>query len=148
MNPGDTVPDFELHDQTGAPRRLSELLGDGRVVLFFYPRAMTGGCTAESCHFRDLKDELAAVRARPVGISDDPVDKQRRFDETSSLGYPLLSDPDKVVAKQLGAKRFGPLMNRRMTFVIDTDRTLLAVIRSETNMDKHADEALEVLQAR
>ena len=73
MQKGDTVPDFTLPDQTGTDRTLSELLANGPVVLFFYPGAMTYGCTKESCHFRDLKAEFAAVGAQPVGISADPV---------------------------------------------------------------------------
>ena len=83
-----------------------------------------------------------------MGISADPVDRQKRFDELNTLGFPLLSDPDRVIAKQFGVKRIGPVPSKRATFVIDTDRTLLAAITSETNMHKHADEALEALAAR
>ena len=104
MRKGDVVPDFELPDQTGTPRKLSDLLADGPVVLFFYPAAMTYGCTKESCHFRDLGAEFAAVGAQRVGISADTVDKQKQFDEKESLGFPLLSDADRTVATQLGAK--------------------------------------------
>ena len=149
MRVGDVVPDFELPDQTGTPRTLSGFLQNGPVVLFFYPAAMTYGCTKESCHFRDLSAEFAAVGAQAVGISADKVEKQKQFDEKESLGLPLLSDPDRVVAAQLGAKR-GPsfLPNKRVTFVIDTDRTVLDVIHSETNMQEHAAKALEVLAAR
>ena len=149
MRKGDVVPDFELHDQTGARRTLNGFLAQGPVVLFFYPAAMTYGCTKESCHFRDLAAEFAAVGAQPVGISADTVDKQKRFDEKESLGFPLLSDPERMVAAQLGAKR-GPsfLPNKRMTFVIDTDHTLLDVIHSEVSMGSHADKALALLKAR
>jgi peroxiredoxin Q/BCP len=149
MRTGDVLPDFELPDQTGTPRTLSGFLAEGPVVLFFYPAAMTYGCTKESCHFRDLAGEFAAVGAHPVGISADTVDKQKQFDEKESLGFPLLSDPERAVAAQLGAKR-GPsfLPNKRMTFVIDTDRTLLDVIHSEVSMGSHADKALAVLKAR
>jgi hypothetical protein len=76
---GDVVTDFELPDETGAPRRLSGLLADGPVVLFFYPAAMSLGCTVESCHFRDLIGEFKAVGAQPVGISADRVERQRHF---------------------------------------------------------------------
>src|SRR6201991_2013492 len=79
MKTGDTVADFELPDQTGTPRKLSALLSDGPVVLFFYPAAMTPGCTKEACHFRDLAGEFAAVGANRVGISVDPVAKQAKF---------------------------------------------------------------------
>jgi peroxiredoxin Q/BCP len=149
MQKGDTVPDFTLPDQTGTDRTLSELLSSGPVVLFFYPGAMTYGCTKESCHFRDLKAEFAAVGAQPVGISADPVAKQKQFDEKESLGMPLLSDPDRSVAAQLGAKRnFGPLKTKRVTYVIDTDRKLLDVINSEVSMSTHADKALALLKSR
>ncbi|HEY2213576.1 MAG TPA: peroxiredoxin, partial [Acidimicrobiales bacterium] len=94
MQKGDVVPDFELSDQTGTPRTLSSFLANGPVVLFFYPAAMTYGCTKESCHFRDLQAEFAAVGAQSVGISADSVDKQKQFDEKESLGFPLLSDAD------------------------------------------------------
>jgi thioredoxin-dependent peroxiredoxin len=149
MQKGDTVPDFTLPDQTGTDRTLSELLSSGPVVLFFYPGAMTYGCTKESCHFRDLKAEFAAVGAQPIGISADPVAKQKQFDEKESLGMPLLSDPDRSVAAQLGAKRnFGPLKTKRVTYVIDTDRKLLDVINSEVSMSTHADKALALLKSR
>ena len=147
MKAGDHVEDFELPDETGTKRSLKELLADGPVVLFFYPAAMTYGCTKESCHFRDLKAEFEEVGAQRVGISADSVDKQHQFSEKHSFDYPLLSDPDKAVATMFGVKRgFGP--NKRTTFVIDTDQTVLAVIASEISMSRHADNALEVLRAR
>ena len=142
--PGNLAP-----DQTGTPRRLSTLLADGPVVLFFYPAAMTYGCTKESCHFRDLKTEFEAVGAQRVGISADPVDKQLQFAEKHDFDYPLLSDVDRSVAEQFGVKRGISLLKvKRSTFVIDTDRTLLAEIRSEVSMTSHADKALQVLSER
>ena len=148
LDVGDTVAEFELPDQTGAPRSLSSLLESGPVVLFFYPKAMTTGCTKESCHFRDLASEFAAAGAQRVGISADEVDKQAAFDAKHDLGYPLLSDPSRVVAAQFGVKRPVPHMNKRATFVIDTDRTVIGAFSSEMNMDIHADEALKALAAR
>lgn len=147
LDAGDVVDDFSLADQSGERRSLSALLADGPVVLFFYPKAMTTGCTKESCHFRDLASEFAAVGAHRVGISADGVDRQAAFDSEHNLGYPLLSDSDRAVAKQMGVKRPGPLMNRRATFVIGVDRRVLAAFSSETNMDAHADRALDVLRA-
>ena len=151
MNRGDRVAEFELPDQTGTTRTLSGLLADGPIVLFFYPAAMTPGCTKEACHFRDLAGEFAAVGASRVGISADPVAKQAEFADKQKFDYPLLSDTDGVVATQFGVKRgllgkFLPV--KRATFVIDTDRTVLAVISSEISMDTHADKALEVLRQR
>jgi peroxiredoxin Q/BCP len=148
MQKGDVAPDFELPDQTGTQRKLSDFLARGPVVLFFYPAAMTYGCTKENCHFRDLSAEFAAVGAQRIGISADAVDKQKQFDEKESLGYPLLSDRDRVVAEQLGVKRgVSFLPNKRTTFVIDTDRKILEVIHSEVSFNSHADKALAVLKA-
>jgi peroxiredoxin Q/BCP len=149
MKAGEIAPDFELPDETGKTRALRDFLETGPVVLFFYPAAMTKGCTAESCHFRDLAQEFQEVGANRVGISPDAVDKQAAFSEKNSFDFPLLSDADGTVATQFGVRRgFGPLLTRRQTFVIDTDRKLLAVIKSELRMAVHADRALDVLRAR
>jgi peroxiredoxin Q/BCP len=148
MKPGDQISDFTLQDETGTERSLSELAANGPVVLFFYPMASSGGCTKEACHFRDLAAEFAAMGAQPVGISSDDVTKQRVFADAHSLGYPLLSDEDSKVAKELGAYRAwlpGGLHTRRMTYVIDTDRRLVESFGSEMQFDDHADRALEIL---
>jgi thioredoxin-dependent peroxiredoxin len=148
MRAGDPVPDFELPDQDGVPRKLSDLLEKGPVVLFFYPAALTPGCTKESCHFRDLAAEFEAVGAQRVGISADPVDKQRTFSDKHAFDYPLLSDEDRRVAAMFGVKRgLSLLPNKRATFVIGTDSRVVEVITSEINMAKHADRALDALRA-
>ena len=83
-----------------------------------------------------------------MGISADPVDRQKAFDEKHGLGFPLLSDPDKQIARLFGVKRLGPLPSKRATFVIDRDRRLLGTFSSEMNMNAHADRALEILAGR
>ena len=149
MKSNDVVPDFELPDQHGTPRTLTGLLAEGPVVLFFYPLAMSTGCTKESCHFRDLAAEFAEVGAQRVGISADSVAKQKQFADRNRFDYPLLSDEDGTVARLFGVRRrFGPVPVKRATFVIDTDRRVLGVIASELNMDRHADEALTLLRGR
>ena len=149
MNTGDKAPDFELPDQDGQQRKLSELLAIGPVVLFFYPAAMTAGCTKESCHFRDLSAEFAAAGAQIVGISADTVDKQQQFATKHSFGYPLLSDADRSVATAYGVKRgrLSIIPVQRATFVINADGTIRDIIKSEIKMDVHADQALESLKA-
>lgn len=148
MKQGDKAPDFELPDQTGTTLRLSELLSNGPVVLFFYPAAMTYGCTKESCHFRDLSSEFEALGAQRIGISRDDVSKQKQFDEKHSLGFPLLSDSGRQVAEAYGVKggMLGLSPVKRATFVIGRDQTIQAVINSEVSMNTHADKALEVLR--
>ncbi|GAB3645367.1 peroxiredoxin [Glycomyces tarimensis] len=149
MDIGDTAPDFSLPDETGESRRLSELLEDGPVVLFFYPMAMSAGCTAEACHFRDLTGEIAELGASPVGVSTDDVAKQAEFASTHSLGYPLLSDADGEVAAAFGVKRkISAMPTKRKTFVIDTDRKIIGAVKSEVKMNAHADRAIEVLRER
>jgi peroxiredoxin Q/BCP len=147
MKPGDKVPDFDTTDQAGNNRRFSEILADGPVVLYFYPKAMTPGCTKESCHFRDLASEFAEIGAQRVGISADAPEKQQQFDEKYTLGFPLISDTDRSIAKIFGVKRPGPIPSKRTTFVINADGIVLDVISSEVNMDVHADRALAALRA-
>jgi thioredoxin-dependent peroxiredoxin len=174
MIAGETAPDFTLFDHTGRPRRLSDLLSEGPVVLFFFPVASSPMCTAQACHFRDLTSEFAAVGAHRVGISTDTVDKQAHFAQQRSFDYPLLSDADGVVSELFGVRR-GKLAKlresvvtreatrrggharrrglmarllpvRRTTFVIDTDRTVLKVVSSELRASVHADQTLWFLQ--
>jgi peroxiredoxin Q/BCP len=174
MIAGDKAPDFTLYDHTGWPRTLSALLSEGPVVLFFFPIASSPICTAQACHFRDLRSEFAAVGAQRVGISTDTVDKQAHFAQQRSFDYPLLSDADGVVSAMFGVRR-GRLAKlhssvvardaarrsrhsrrrgllarllpvRRTTFVIDTDRTVLKVVSSELRASVHADQTLAFLQ--
>lgn len=149
LKAGDKAPDFELKNQNGEPMTLKGLLADGPVVLFFYPAAMTSGCTKESCHFRDLAAEFTAAGAQRVGISADPVSKQKEFSDLHGFDYPLLADTEGTVADGFGVKRSGLLAKltkvKRATFVIGQDGTILDAITSETKMDVHADEALKVL---
>src|ERR1700692_2159390 len=102
---GDVVDDFELPGQRGTKRTRSERRAAGPVVLFFYPAAMTYGCTKESCHFRDLKADFDAIGVTRIGISAEPVDKQLRFAQKHDFDYPLLSDVDRAVAAMFGVKR-------------------------------------------
>ena len=149
MDAGDLAPDFTLPDDRGVDRKLSDFLATGPVVLFFYPAAMTGGCTAESCHFRDLAAEFAEVGAHRVGISPDAITKQRAFSEANGFDYPLLSDVEGEVAKQFGVwRKLVPLHAKRVTFVIGEDRKILEKIKSELNFTVHADQALKVLRER
>jgi peroxiredoxin Q/BCP len=146
MRLGDPAPDFQLPDQDGNLCSLSDLVKDGPIVLFFYPKAFTPGCTAENCSFRDNGQEIEAFGAKRVGISADTPSTQKKFADHYRLDYLLLSDVNKEVAKAYGVKRPGPLFNKRETFVIDKDKKIAAIIKSELNMSKHVDEALKVLK--
>ena len=146
LSVGSPAPDFTLPDQQGDERTLSRLLEDGPVVLFFYPVAMSGGCTKEACHFRDLADEFTAAGGQRVGISVDEVAKQEQFARQGGFDYPLLSDVEGDVATAYGVRRRFITPVKRATFVIDRDQRVAAVITSETNMTVHADRALEGLR--
>lgn len=123
---GDPAPDFALPDQSGEIIRLTDLRGR-RVVLYFYPRADTTGCTTQACSLRDARAQLDAAGATVIGISPDKPAAQGRFDEKYGLGFPLLSDPDHAVAEAYGSwgersmygKKYMGII--RSAFVIDED---------------------------
>lgn len=144
----DTIPDLTVDLDDGRSLPLSELADGEPLVVFFYPKAFTGGCTAQACHFRDLGAEFAAVGARRVGVSRDDQDTQARFAAEHRFDFPLIADPDGHVAKAFGAKRPGPIPSKRQTIVLGSDLTVLHRIASETNMDVHADDALTFLRAQ
>jgi peroxiredoxin Q/BCP len=148
MRIGDLAPDFKLNDQDGNERTLSTMLLNGPVVLFFYPAAMTKGCTKESCHFRDLASEFAALGGQRLGISMDSVAKQAEFTTKNDLDYPLLADVNGDVAQLYGVKRALDLLKvKRTTFVIGQDGRVARVINSELSMNAHADKSLDTLRA-
>ncbi|MGW9632173.1 thioredoxin-dependent thiol peroxidase [Agromyces sp. NPDC055520] len=126
LAPGDTAPDFTLLDQNGAPVTLSALRGS-KVVLYFYPEAMTPGCTTEACDFRDNLNSFASAGIRVLGVSKDDVDKLRRFAERDRLTYTLLSDTDLAVQQAYGVwgekSLYGKIVvgSIRSTFVIGED---------------------------
>lgn len=126
LSPGDAAPSFTLPDQNGKPVSLSDYAGR-RVVLYFYPAAMTPGCTKQACDFRDNLSDFANAGLDVVGISPDKPEKLAKFADRDDLTFPLLSDPDKQVLTAYGA--FGEKMMYgktvtgviRSTFVVDGD---------------------------
>jgi thioredoxin-dependent peroxiredoxin len=142
------ITDLAVTTHEGTATSLSALAAGGPLVVFFYPKAFTAGCTAQACHFRDLGAEFAALGATRVGVSRDSTDRQAAFAERHEFDFPLIGDPDGKVAAAFGAKRIGPLPSRRQSYVLDADLSVLAVISSEIDMERHADEALDVLRAR
>jgi peroxiredoxin len=149
MEKGDVIADFELPDETGRLRRLSEFLASGPVVLFTYRVAMSKGCTAESCYFRDLASEFGAAGASRIGLSGDSVDRQAAFSSRHDFDYSLLSDQTGEVTKMLGVRRGRARVPvKRWTFVIAPDATVLEIVKSEVSMHRHADRTLAVLRGR
>ena len=144
---GERITDLTVTTHDGTVTTLSALAGGRPLAVFFYPKAFTAGCTAQACHFRDLGAEFDEVGAARVGVSRDDADTQSRFVDEHEFDYPLIADRDGAVSKAFGAKRVGPVPSRRQTYVLDADLTVLAVISDELRMDRHADDALEVLRA-
>jgi thioredoxin-dependent peroxiredoxin len=101
LQPGDPAPSFELPDQRGETIRLSDYKGR-RVLLYFYPKADTPGCTTQSCSVRDARDDLRQAGVDVLGISPDRPERQARFDDKYALGFPLLADTDHAVADAFG----------------------------------------------
>jgi thioredoxin-dependent peroxiredoxin len=126
LQPGDPAPDFTLPTDTGESVTLSELRGR-KVVVYFYPAAMTPGCTTQACDFSDSLESLRAQGYEVLGISPDPVEKLRRFREKEGLGITLLSDPDRSALVAYGAfgekKLYGKVVEGvlRSTFVVDEE---------------------------
>jgi peroxiredoxin Q/BCP len=129
---GDKAPAFALKDQHGKTVRLSGFKGQP-VVVYFYPKADTPGCTQQSCNLRDAFPQLKKLKAAVVGISPDPVDKQKKFDDKYGLGFPLLADTDHAVADAWGVWDQNSLYGRkfmgivRSAFVVDEKGKLAGV---------------------
>ena len=134
IEPGQPAPDFTLPDQDGNPVALSQLRGR-TVVLYFYPKADTPGCTAQACGVRDHASDYEAADAVVLGVSRDPVARLRAFADKHALEFPLLSDEDHAVAEAYGVwveksmygRRF--FGNERTTFVIDAEGVVREVLR-------------------
>jgi peroxiredoxin Q/BCP len=144
---GEKAPDFEAPCGDGRHLRLRDFRGRRHVVLYFFPKDFTPGCTKEACSFRDHRAEVANLDAEIVGVSLDTVDKHASFADKYKLPYPLVSDRDGRIAQKFGVARLGGwLPTKRVTFVIDKQGVVQNVIQSEFGIDRHIDEALHTLK--
>ncbi|MFO0960944.1 MAG: peroxiredoxin [Isosphaeraceae bacterium] len=143
---GDPAPDFELPDQDGKLVRLSDYRGRSSVVLFFYPRDETPGCSAEACSFRDEHAAFADSGAEVLGVSGDSPDSHRRFIEHFALPYRLLCDDGDRVRSLYGVKKTLGLIPGRVTFVIDRDGIVRSSFSSQFQASRHASEALQAIR--
>lgn len=146
LKPGDTAPDFTLSNQHGQPVSLSQFKGSKNVVLFFYPKDETPGCTKEACKFRDEYEVFTELGAEVIGISGDSADSHKSFADNHRLPYNLLSDKGGNVRKQYGVPSTFFLIPGRVTFVIDKQGIVRHVFNSQFNSEQHIDEALEALK--
>lgn len=146
MHIGDHAPDFTLPDQHANPVRFADVLGKGPVVVFFYPKAGSPGCTKEACAFRDIHDTLIEAGATVVGISGDSVEEIAAFAGKRRLRYTLLSDAKGEVRATWRVPRDLGILPGRVTYVLDAAGVVTKIIRSAVRMDKHATEALREVE--
>jgi peroxiredoxin Q/BCP len=145
---GDIAPDFKLASNVRPEVSLSEYKGNVSVVLYFYPKDETSGCTKEACAFRDTYEKFKERGAEVLGISSDTVDSHKKFAERHNLSFPLLSDPHGDVRKSYGVPSTLGLLPGRVTYVIDKEGIVRGIFNSQMRPEQHIPEALNALQKR
>lgn len=143
LEEGQTAPDFSLPSQKGETIRLSDFVDKSVVVLYFYPKDFTPGCTTEACTFRDNFEDFKDLGAQVIGISSDSIESHRRFSDKYNLPFLLLSDSDHKVREKYGATKLGGLPSRT-TFVIDKKGVIRMVFES-SNAKEHVEEAKKII---
>jgi peroxiredoxin Q/BCP len=143
---GDKAPDFTLPSQSSEPVRLSDRLGERVVVLYFYPKDETRGCTAEACAFRDSHEVFTDAGAEVIGVSSDSVERHAAFAARHGLPFTLLSDRGGRVRKSYGVPATLGVLPGRVTYVIDRAGTVRHVFNSMTKIGQHVDDALAVVK--
>ena len=147
VTPGSVAPDFALPSQSGDMVSLRDFLGKRPVVLFFYPKDNTLGCTKEVCAFRDSFEELTNLDAEVIGISSDSVDSHKGFAEKHNLPFTLLSDEGGMVRKLYGVSKTLGIFAGRVTYVIDREGVVRSIFSSQVAVEKHVEEALKSLRS-
>ena len=145
---GDAAPDFTLSTQkTGELFHLHDLIGKSAIVLYFYPKDNTGGCTAEACSFRDSYEAFKQAGAEVIGVSSDSEESHQQFASKYKLPFILLSDKGGALRKRYGVSATLGLLPGRVTYIIDKEGIVRHIFSSQINIDKHITEALEVVQS-
>jgi peroxiredoxin Q/BCP len=142
---GDPAPDFDLPDRNGRTVRLADYRGKKPVVLYFYPKDDTPGCTAEACNFRDQYQAFQDAGAEVIGVSSDSAESHGRFADKHRLPFVLLADKGGALRKRYGVPATLGVLPGRVTFVIDRDGVVRHVFNSQFQATKHVTEALDAL---
>jgi peroxiredoxin Q/BCP len=142
---GDVAPDFEGATADGTRLGLKDFIGKKSVVLYFYPKDDTPGCTKEACSFRDNLQPIRSLGAEIIGVSLDNVDSHKKFAAKYSLSFPLISDKDKRIAKAYGALRETGTSTNRVTFLIDREGKIARVF-PKVDVTKHTQEVVAALK--
>ncbi len=151
LQTGRMAPAFTLLDQGGNKVSLKDFRGKSNVVLYFYPKAMTPGCTVQACGLRDSKRKLSRLDAVAIGVSPDPVPRLKKFEDKESLNFILLSDEDHAVANKYGVWDLKKFMGReymgiiRSTFIIDKQGRLVHIM-DKVKTKSHHDDVMEILK--
>jgi peroxiredoxin Q/BCP len=141
---GDKAPLFDGTLDNDTKISLRDIIGSKNLVLYFYPKDMTPGCTAEACGFRDNWEKILSLDARVLGVSSQSTQLHREFKEKEKLPFPLISDPKNEIRKLYGAT--GLLVPPRITFVIDKGGVIRFIFSSQLSITKHIENALEQLE--
>jgi peroxiredoxin Q/BCP len=144
---GDPAPDFALTDREGRMVRLSDYRGKQPVVVYFYPKDDTPGCTKEACAFRDEYEVFKEAGAEVIGVSSDPAESHARFASKYRLPFVLLSDGDAAVRRRYGVPPTLGVLPGRVTFVIDREGIVRHVFNSQLQATQHVKEAMAALRA-
>ncbi len=145
---GSQVPEFSLRDQDGNVCDIKNVLGRENLVIYFYVRDETPGCTTEACTFRDQYDVFKQDDARVIGISAQSIESHKKFAEKNKLQFTLLSDPDNSVRKMFGVKTGGAgSLPGRVTFIVDKQGKVVYIFNSQTQPAKHVSEAIRILKS-
>ena len=143
---GDKAPDFKLRDQSGKEVSLADFRGKKAVVLYFYPKDETPGCTAEACSFRDEYEDFTTAGAEVIGVSDDSVESHEQFAAHHKLPFVLATDEHGKLREQMGVKKVLGMLKGRVTFVIDRDGVIRDRFESNIRFKAHVEHALGLVK--
>ena len=147
LKEGTTAPEFEGELDDGSMFKLADYRGQKNVVLYFYPKDFTPGCTREACNFRDEMEDIEEHDAIVVGVSKDSAESHRRFREQHKLPFPLVADPDKRIIKLYEAEGLLGLMTARVTYIIDKEGTIQKAFRHDLDIGKHLKDTHAALES-
>ncbi|MCX6225909.1 MAG: peroxiredoxin [Bacteroidia bacterium] len=144
---GSIIPQFSLADQNGKLFAINSVIGKKNLVIYFYPKDDSPGCTAEACYFRDQFEVFSEVNALIIGISGQSVESHKKFAEKYRLSFTLLSDEGNKIRKLFGVPtNLLGLLPGRVTYVVDKSGTVVYIFNSQTQTSKHVDDALKILK--
>ncbi|WP_338603845.1 peroxiredoxin [Sulfolobus tengchongensis] len=144
MNVGEYAPDFEAESTIGK-LKLSNYRGK-KVVLYFYPKSFTSGCTRELQRFTELYDEFKKLNAEVIGVSVDKIDTQKKFAEKYGAKFPIVADDQKIISKLYGVLNEKGTSAQRVTFIIDENGKIIDILQNLKRAEEHADKSLEVIK--